>query len=188
MDRREALKKMMAGGAVVAGASMVSSSHVFAAQSAGAGQPIGPGLTTPPPNSQIVNDKRTATWQITAPNVECSSGGRMEIASFAVPVTLSGNVRVGINSPTGWGDPYILDGGTASFTAVGTGPGNSPFRQGDSFEVIWSVRYSCTLNGQPAGCQIVTYRYRYANQRNGNPDWHQVPGSPMVVSSQSCSL
>ena len=52
MDRREALQKMMAGGAVVVGASMVSSSPVFAnAGSVGGGQPIGPGLVIPPPNN-----------------------------------------------------------------------------------------------------------------------------------------
>ena len=188
MDRREALKKMMAGGAVVAGASMVSSSPVFAAGSVGAGQPIGPALVTPPPNSQTVDGKRNATWTISAPNASCSSG-TMQIASYAEAVTLSGNVMVMINSPSGWGDPIHIPGGnTASFTAVGTGPGNSPFRRGDSFQVIWSVRYTCIVDDQPAGCQIVNYRYQYMNQANGNPDWQPLPGSPTVLSTENCSL
>jgi hypothetical protein len=185
MDRREALKKMMAGGAVVAGASMVSSSPVFAAGSVGGGEPIGPGLVTPPPNAQIVNDKRNATWTITAPVVQCSSG-TMQIASYAVPRTLSGNVAVMIIAPSGWGDPFIPDAGTTTFTAVGTGPGNSPFRQGDSFEVIWSVRYTCVVNGQPAGCRIVDYTYRYVNTANGNPNWQPVPGTPMASPARTC--
>ena len=182
MDRREALKKMMAGGAVVAGASMVSSSRVVAAGSVGAGQPVGPGLTTPPPTGQIVNDKRTATWTITAPNVQCSSG-EMRISSSGFARTLSGNVSVMFVSPNGFG---YQPGNTATFTAVGTGPGNSPFRQGDSFEVIWSVRYECIVNDQTVGCQIIDYTYRYMNQANGNPDWQQVPGTPFVSSTQTC--
>jgi hypothetical protein len=186
MDRREALKKMMAGGAVVAGASMVSSSPVFAAGSVGTGQPVGPGLVIPPPTGQIVNDKRNATWTINAPNVQCSSG-ELAIASYATPLTLSGSVLVAINSPSGWGDPYIFGGDTLSFTAVGTGPGNSPFRRGDSFQVTWSVKYSCVVGGQVAGCQIVDYIYRYVNQQNGTPDWQQVPGTPFISSTQNCT-
>ena len=109
MDRREALKKMMAGGAVIAGASMVSSSPVFAAGSVGAGQPIGPGLVTPPPTGQVVNDKRNATWTITAPNVQCSSG-TLQVASSVSVRTLSGNVSVLVVSPTGFG--YITGANT----------------------------------------------------------------------------
>jgi hypothetical protein len=180
MDRREALKKMMAGGAVVAGASMVSSSPVFAAGSVGAGQPIGPGLTTPPSNSQVVNDKRTATWTVSAPNIQCSGGERMAIASYAMPpLTLSGNVSAVVVAPSGWGDPYIPNASSVTFTAIGTGPGNSPFRRGDSFEVVWSVRYQCMVGDQIVGCQIVDYTYRYVNQANGNPNWQQVPVSPI---------
>jgi hypothetical protein len=184
MDRREALKKMMAGGAVVAGASMVSSSPVFAAGSVGAGQPIGPGLTTPPPNSQVVNDKRNATWTISAPNVECSSG-ELRVSSSGFARTLSGDLSVLFVSPTGFG---YQPGNTATFTAVGTGPGNSPFRRDDSFEIIWSVRYECSVNGQVVGCQVVTYTYRYVNVANGNPDWRLVPGTPYVSSTQNCTL
>lgn len=181
MDRREALKKMMAGGAVVAGASMVSTSHVFAAGSL-PGQPIGSGLTTPPPTVMPVNDKRNATWTITAPNVTCSSG-TMQVSSNAVAQTLSGNLSVMIASPSGFG--FMPGANTATFTAVGTGPGNSPFRRGDAFQVIWTVRYECTLNGQVTGCQLVTYTYRYVNQANGNPSWQLVPGYP-TASSTAC--
>jgi hypothetical protein len=187
MDRREALKKMMAGGAVVAGASMVSTSRVFAAGSVGAGQPTGPGLTTPPPTALAVNDKRSATWQITAPNVACSSG-TMQIASYAVGRRLSGNLSVLIVAPAGFGDPYIPGANTATFTAVGTGPGNSGFKRNDAFEVTWYVKYSCILNGQQAGCQLVDYTYRYANLANGNPNWQPSPGTPFVSSPRSCQL
>ena len=186
MDRREALKKMMAGGAVVAGASMVSSSPVFAAGSVGAGQPVGPGLTTPPPNSQIANDKRNATWQIEAPNVRCASG-IMAIASFAVCRPLRGNVMPAIIAPSGWGDPYIPGANTATFTAIGTGPGNSPFRRGDAFEVTWHVKYTCEASdGLVTGCQLVEYTYQYENLANGNPNWQQIPGTPWISSSISC--
>jgi hypothetical protein len=180
MDRREALQKMMAGGAVVVGASMVSSSPVFAAGSLGGGQPIGPGLVTPPPNTHVVNDKRNATWTVAAPNVQCSGSEQLQIASYALPPrTISGNVSVVIVAPSGWGDPYIPDADTITFTAVGTGPGNSPFRRGDSFEVVWSVRYRCMVGDEIVGCQIVDYTYRYVNQANGNPNWQQVPVSPI---------
>jgi hypothetical protein len=183
MDRREALKKMMAGGAVVAGASMVSSSPVFAAGSVGAGQPMGPGLTTPPPTGQIVNDKRNATWTITAPNVECSSGTK-QIASSVFTRTLAGDLSVMVVSPLGG---YVMDADTATFSAIGTGPGNSPFRQGDAFEVIWSVKYTCMDGAALLGCQIVNYTYHFINQANGNPNWQQVPGTPWVSSTQTCT-
>jgi hypothetical protein len=182
MDRREALKKMMAGGAVVVGASMVSTSPVFAAGSVGAGQPVGTGLTTPPPTGQTVNDKRNATWTITSPNVSCSTGA-LQVSSSAVGQTLAGSLSVIIGSPTGFG--FMPGANTATFTAVGTGPGNSPFRRGDAFQVIWTVKYECMLNGQLAGCQLVTYTYRYVNQANGNPNWQLVPGYP-TASSASC--
>ncbi len=185
MDRREALKKMMAGGAVVASASMVSTSRVFAAGSVGAGQPTGGGLTTPPPIAQPVNDKRSATWNIAVPNVTCSSG-TMQVASYAVARTLSGNLTVRILAPSGWGNPYINGANTATFQAVGTGPGNSPFRQGDAFEVTWYVKYTCTLNGQVTGCQMVNYTYRYVNQANGNPNWQPYPGTPIAAAAGSC--
>ena len=185
MDRREALKKMMAGGAVVAGASMVSTSKVFAAGSVGAGQPTGGGLTTPPPTVMPVNGKRSATWQIAVPNVQCSSG-TLQVASYAVGRTLSGNVSVLIVTPSGFGNPYITGANTATFTAVGTGPGNSGFKRGDAFEVTWYVKYTCMINGQPAGCQLVNYTYQFANQANGNPNWQPVPGTPRVSSAQAC--
>ena len=73
-----------------------------------------------------------------------------------------------VASPTGFG--YQSGANTATFSAIRTGPGNSPFRRGDAFEVIWSVRYSCLVNGQAAGCQIVNYTYRYINQASGNPE------------------
>ena len=185
MDRREALKKMMAGGAVVAGASMVSTSKVFAAGSVGAGQPTGPGITTPPPTGQIVNDKRTATWTINVPNVQCSSG-TLQVASYATGRTLNGNVSVLIVAPSGFGNPYIDGANTATFTAMGTGPGKSGFKRGDSFEVTWFVKYTCFVNGQQAGCQLVNYVYQYTNLDNGNPNWQPVPGTPRVASTQAC--
>ena len=185
MDRREALKKMMAGGAVLAGASMVSSSPVFAASSVGAGQPTGGGLTTPPPTALAVNDKRNGTWQIEVPNVTCSSG-TMQVDSYAVGRTLRGSLTVRIVTPSGFGSPYILGANTARFTVVGTGTGNSPFRQGDAFEVTWYVKYSCTLNGQLTGCRMVNYTYRFVNQTNGSPNWQPYPGTPIAVAMGSC--
>lgn len=185
MDRREALKKMMAGGAVAAGASMVSSSPVFAAGSLGAGQPMGAGLTTPAPPAATANGKRSATWRLTAPDVACSTGD-LEISSYAVGATLNGDLSVLIEEPRGFGH---VPGNTAAFTAVRTGPGNSPFRRGDSFELTWHVKYECMVNGQQAGCQFVDYTYRYVNQGGGNnPDWQPMPGTPWVSSSGPCAL
>jgi hypothetical protein len=181
MDRREALKKMMAGGAVVAGASMVSTSKVFAAGSV-PGQPVGPGLTSPPPTVMPVSGKRNATWQITAPNVTCSSG-TMQVSSSAVGQTLAGSLSVLISSPSGFG--FMAGANTATFTVVGTGPGNSPFRRGDAFQVIWTVKYECMVNGQLAGCLLVTYTYRFINQTNGTPTWQLAPGYP-TASSSNC--
>lgn len=186
MDRREALKKMMAGGAVIAGASMVSSSPVFAAGSVGVGQPTGGGLTTPPPTALAVNDKRNATWQIQVPNVTCSSG-TMQVDSYAVGRALSGSLTVRIVTPSDFGSPYITGANTATFTAVGTGPGNSGFKRGDAFEVTWYVKYSCTLNGVVTGCQMVNYTYRFVNQANGNPNWQPYPGTPIAAAMGPCT-
>ena len=83
--------------------------------------------------------------------------------------------------------PYVTGANTATFTAVGTGPGNSPFRRGDAFEVTWYVQYECMVNGQRVGCQLVDYTYRYVNQANGNPNWQPVPGTPFVSSPQACA-
>lgn len=94
MDRREALKKMMAGGAVIAGASMVSSSPVFAAGSVGSGQPVVPGMTTPPPPGAIANDKRSNTWLFTAPTGTCSSGAAPQVMSYATVGPMSPNLNV----------------------------------------------------------------------------------------------
>ena len=187
MDRREALKKMMAGGAVVAGASMVSTSKVFAAGSVGAGQPTGLELTKPPTTTQIVNDKRTATWTIPVPDVSCS--GEIKISSYAVPTPLLGNLQVRILSPSGYGGPYIEgpNANTATFTAMGTGPGNSPFRQGDAFEVKWHVKYECMVNNQRVGCKLVTYTYHYVNLANGNPNWQPASGYPVASPPVDCS-
>ncbi len=171
-----------------AGASMVSSSQVFAgAGSVGAGQLMGAGMT-PPPNSQVVDDKRSATWQIAAPNVSCSSG-TMQVASYAVGRALSGNVSVLIVAPSGFGtNGYVAGASTATFTAVGAGPGNSPFRKGDAFEVTWYVRYSCTLNGVVTGCKLVDYTYGFVNQANGNPNWQPMPGTPFASTPRPCAL
>ena len=168
---------------MIAGASMVSSSPVFAAGSVGAGQPVGTGLTMPPPTGQVVNDKRTATWTITTQNVSCSSG-TLNIASSVFVRTLAGDLSVVVVSPTGFG--YIPGASTATFSAIRTGPGNSPFRRGDAFEVIWSVKYSCVVGSQVAGCQIVDYTYRYVNQTNGNPTWQLSPGYPLASPPRAC--
>ena len=161
MDRRDALKKMMAGGAVVAGASMVSSSPVFAAGSVGGGQPTGPGLTTPPPTGQTVNDKRTATWTISVPDVSCSSG---PIAGRVVDA----HPHVDRRSECAWWR-HRSDSATSRATpppsrAIRTGPGNSPFRRGDAFEVIWYGEVLVHGERPAAGCQLVNYTYRYVNQ------------------------
>ena len=168
----------MAGGAVVAGASMVSSSPVFAASSMGGGQPTGPAMTTPPPPASTTNDKRSATWTVAAPNVSCTSG-TLQISSYAVGRRLAGNVSVMIVAPSGFGNPYITGANTATFTAVGTGPGKSGFKRGDAFEVTWFVRYECIINGQRVGCQLVDYTYRYVNQANGNPRLAGNAGNPV---------
>jgi hypothetical protein len=190
MDRREALKKMMAGGAVVAGASMVSSSHVFAASSSTTGEPIGSGITTPPPTGQTVNDRRSARWTITAPNASCSLGD-LQIASYAVGRGVVGDLSVMIEAPSGFGsNGYVIGGNAATFTVVRTkDPGNSPFRKGDEFEVTWYVKYSCIVNGQQAGCQLVDYTYRYVNQGGGNnPSWQPRPGYPIASSPRPCGF
>jgi hypothetical protein len=190
MDRREALKKMMAGGAVVAGASMVSSSPVLAAGSVGGGQPVGPGITMPPPTAQAVNDRRSARWTITVPNVACSSGD-LQVASYAVGLQVEGDLSVSIEAPSGFGsNGYVLGGTTATFSVVRTkSPGNSPFKKGDEFEVTWYVKYSCTVNGQQAGCQLVDYTYRYVNQGGGNnPNWQLRPGYPIASSPRPCAF
>jgi hypothetical protein len=191
MDRREALKKMMAGGAVVAGASMVSSSHVFAASSSTTGEPIGSGITTPPPTGQTVNDRRSARWTITAPNASCSLGD-LQIASYAVGRGVVGDLSVMIEAPSGFGsNGYVIGGTTATFTVVSTkNPGsNAPFKKGDEFEVTWYVKYSCTVKGQQAGCQLVDYTYRYVNQGGGNnPSWQPRPGYPIASSPRPCGF
>jgi hypothetical protein len=175
MDRREALKKMMAGGAVVAGASMVSSSPVFAAGSVGGGTPVVP-VTAPPP-ATAVNDKRFATWQLAAPDVSCSTGTM--VSSYGTINMTKGNISVML-APSGTGD-------TATLTVAGTGPGNSPFRQGDEFEAVWHVTYECMSNGVPTGCQKVDYTYRYVNLANGNPNWQPYPSYPQASPPRPCS-
>jgi hypothetical protein len=45
------------------------------------GQPIGPGLDDTSADRQIVNDKRNATWTITAPNRRVFVG-RVQVASY----------------------------------------------------------------------------------------------------------
>jgi hypothetical protein len=182
MDRREALKKLMAGGAVVAGASMVSSSPVFAAGSLPADQPAGPGLSTPPIPVPPVNDKRSASWQITNPGVMCSSG-LMRVDSYAVSTALTGNLQVFVNPG---GTSYVQNAGSVTVTVTGTGPGNSPFRRGDAFEFTWYVRYVCLdTNLQPTGYQCREYHYVYVNQSNGNPDW-QLAAMPTVATPGTC--
>lgn len=182
MDRREALKKMMAGGAVVAGASMVSTSRVFAASSLPGEQPIGTGLTTPPIPVAPVNSKRSAQWQITSPGVMCSTPGGMRVDSYAVINQVVGNMNVTVN-PTG--SAYVLGAGYVTVTATGTGPGNSPFRRGDAFEFTWYVRYVCLgTGGVPLGYQCRQYRYLYVNQTNGNPTWQVA--SATVTTPASC--
>ena len=47
--------------------------------------------------------------------------------------------------------------------------------------MTWYVKYTCFVNGQQAGCQLVNYVYQYTNQANGNPNWQPVPGTPRVV-------
>ena len=177
MDRREALKKMMAGGAVVAGASMVSSSPVFAAGSVPGDQPAGPGLTTSPIPVLPTNDKRYAMWQITSPGVMCSTAGGLRVDSHAVVNQVVGNLNVTVNPS---GSTYVPGAGFITVTAIGTGPGNSPFRRGDAFEFTWSVRYVCLdTTGRPMGYQCREYRYMYRNQANGNPNW-QLAAMPMM--------
>ena len=171
---------------MVAGTSMVSSSPVFAASSMGGGQPTGPGMTTPPPPAPTANGKRSATWTVAAPNVSCSSS-TMQVSSYAVGRRLAGNVSVMIVAPGGFGNPYVTGAETATFTAVGTGPGNSGFKRGDAIEVTWHVRYECTVNGQQVGCQLVDYTYRYVNQANGNPSWQAMPGTPFASSPRPCA-
>ena len=101
---------------------------------------------------------------------------------------MSGDLSVLIVAPR-WVRTYVAGADTATFTAMRTGPGNSPFRRGDAFEVTWYVRYTCMVNGQPAGCQLVDYTYRYVNQASGNnPDWQPMPGTPFVSSTQACTL
>lgn len=182
MDRREALKKMMAGGAVIAGASMVSSSPVFAAGSVGSGQPVVPGMTTPPPPGAIANDKRSNTWLFTAPTGTCSSGAAPQVMSYATVGPMSPNLNV-MMTPFGGYAP----GNTATLTVIGLWPGNSPFRLGDWFEVTWHVQYKCIVSGVVTGCKMVDYTYRYVNRANGNPNWQPHPGYPVAVSSQSCT-
>ncbi len=183
MDRREALKKMMAGGAVVAGASMVSSSTVFAAGSVPGDQPAGPGLTTPRSLSLTANDKRSAKWQITSPGVMCSTPGGMRVDSHAVVNQVIGNLDVTVNPS---GSTYVPGAGFVTVTATGTGPGNSPFRRGDAFEFTWYVRYVCLdTTGQPVGYQCREYRYMYRNQANGNPNW-QLAAMPMMSTPGTC--
>jgi hypothetical protein len=183
MDRREALKKMMAGGAVVAGASMVSSSPVFAAGSVPGDQPFGPGLTTPPIPFLPVNDKRSAQWQITSPGVMCSTAGGIRIDSYAVVNQQTSNLIVSVNPA---GTTYVQTAGYVTVAVTGTWPGNSPFRKGDAFEFTWHVRYVCLGgSGQPLGSQCREYKYRYVNQANGNPNW-QLAAMPSMVNLGSC--
>ena len=184
MDRRDALKKMMAGGAVVAGASMVSSSPVFAAGSVPENQPGGPGLETPPIPALTANGKRSAMWQITSPGVMCSTAGGVRVDSHAVVNQVMGNLDVSVN-PTG--STYVPGAGFVTVTVNGTGPGNSPFRRGDAFEFTWYVRYACLdTTGQPVGYQCREYRYTYRNQANGNPNW-QLAAMPMMSTPGTCT-
>jgi hypothetical protein len=190
MDRREALKKMMAGGAVVAGASMVSSSPVFAASSVPGEQPTGTGLTTAPIPVAPVNDKRSAQWQITNPGVMCSTVGGLRVDSYAVVDRVTGNINVDVN-PRGTMNPdgtsYAQGAGYVTVTVTGTGPGNSPFRRDDAFEFTWYVRYVCLdVNGNPVGWQCRNYHYIYVNQANGNPDW-QLAAMPVMTTPGACS-
>jgi hypothetical protein len=182
MDRREALQKMMAGGAVVAGASLVSSSPVFAASSMDSVEPVGAGLTTPPPAIPSVNDKRYAVFQLTSPEVMCG-GTAPQVDSFVTVGQVSGNVNVAA-SPVG--SSYMSGASTALITVTGTGPGNSPFRRGDAFEVTWHVRYVCLAGGVETRTQCRSYTYRYENVANGNPDWRLIP-APFVSSTQTCA-
>ena len=182
MDRRDALKKMMAGGAVVAGASIVSSSPVFAAGSLPENQPAGQGLTTPPIPVSPANGKRSATWQITNPGVMCPTG-RMRVDSYAVGTKLTGNIQLSVNPS---GSTYVPGAGSVTVTVNGTGPGNSPFRKGDAFEFTWYVRYVCLdASMQPAGYQCREYHYMYVNQANGNPNW-QLAAMPTATDPGSC--
>ena len=174
MDRREALKKMMAGGAVVAGASMVSSSPVFAAGSVPGGTPDVP--ATAPAPATAVNDKRFATWQLTAPNVSCSKGSR--VTSYGTINTVIGNISVML-TPSGTGD-------TATLTVAGTGPGNSPFRQGDQFAATWHVKYECMDGNVVTGCRQVDYTYHFVNLANGNPNWQPYPSYPQASAPVTC--
>lgn len=172
----------MAGGAVVASASMVSSSPVFAAGSLPGDQPLGQGLTTAPIPVPPVNDKRSAVWQITNPGVMCP-GGVMRVDSYAVGTPLSGDLVVSVNPG---GMTYALNSGSVTVTVTGTGPGNSPFRRGDAFEFTWHVRYVCLdASSQPAGYLCRNYHYMYVNQANGNPDW-QLAAMPTVTAPDSC--
>lgn len=178
MDRREALKKLAGGGAVLITASAVSSSPVFAAGSAGPGQPMGPGLSTSPLPSLSTNGKRLAVFQLTSPGMTCGDAPP-RIDSFAVVGPVTGNLNVSV-SPSG--PSYMVGASTALVTVSGTGPGRSPFRKGDAFEVTWHVRYVCLVNGVEAGGQCRNYTYRYVNQANGNPNWQPALGSPTMTS------
>jgi hypothetical protein len=149
MDRRDALKKLGFGGAVIVGASAVSSSPAFAdsgtvncryTYSSAATAAIT--LTRPGNN--------TGRFRVTAtpPAGSCPCGTASPVVSYSFYGALTGNTTV-VASSGGWVAGSTFDSGTLAI-----GGGNSSF----NYTIQVGVRVRCNdKNGQPtAVCRFVS--------------------------------
>lgn len=155
MNRRDALKKLGAGGAIVVGATAVRSVPAFAVEA-----PVFTPFT--PSVNPILGGSRNVSVSFTV-QAECPQSSSECIDLGCVPPFDNFSYTALVNIA---GGPYTVTGsgqlGDTLTVALrrGTAPGTNP-AVGDIFQIEYTVEATCTADGQPAATDQQVYLYDF---------------------------
>jgi hypothetical protein len=155
MNRRDALKKLGAGGAIVVGATAVRSVPAFA---------VGVPVFTPflPTVNPATGGSRNVSVSFTV-EIECPASSSECIDLGCVPpfdnFSYTTFLNVAGGTYTVLGDIILGDTLTMSLRR-GVAPGTNP-AVGDIFQIEYTVEATCTAEGQPAATDTKVYLYDF---------------------------